>query len=88
MKNYHSVKNIDFDENYLLITIDGNEYKFPLKLISDKLSKAKIEQLKNYKVSPSGYGIHWPLLDEDISIDGLLKLSSPKTKTPKKKSFT
>lgn len=63
MKNYHSVKNIAFDEKYWLITIDGNDYKFPLKLISDKLSNAKIERLKNYKVSSSGYGIHWPLLD-------------------------
>lgn len=88
MKNYHSVKNRDFDEKYLLITIDGKDYKFLLKLISDKLSNAKIEQLKDYKVSPSGYGIHWPLLDEDISIDGLLKLDPAKTKTPKKKSFT
>ncbi|MDP2982675.1 MAG: DUF2442 domain-containing protein [Candidatus Latescibacter sp.] len=25
-----------------------------------------------YKIQPSGYGIHWPLIDEDIAIDGLL----------------
>jgi len=25
-----------------------------------------------YEISPSGYGIHWPLIDEDLSIDGLL----------------
>ena len=25
-----------------------------------------------FEISPSGYGIHWPLLDEDLSIDGLL----------------
>ena len=25
------------------------------------------------KVSPSGYGIHWPELDEDLSIDGMIK---------------
>jgi len=24
-------------------------------------------------VSPSGYGIHWPELDEDLSIDGMIK---------------
>ncbi|MCA1752818.1 MAG: DUF2442 domain-containing protein [Flavobacteriales bacterium] len=24
-------------------------------------------------VSPSGYGVHWPLIDEDISFAGLLK---------------
>jgi len=23
-------------------------------------------------VSPSGYGIHWPELDEDLSVDGLI----------------
>ncbi|MCF6158838.1 MAG: DUF2442 domain-containing protein [wastewater metagenome] len=27
---------------------------------------------KQYSFSASGYGIHWPLLDEDLSIDGLL----------------
>jgi hypothetical protein len=26
-----------------------------------------------FKISPSGYGIHWSLLDEDLSINGLLK---------------
>lgn len=84
MKNYHSIKNIKFVEKSLLITIDGKDYKFPLKLISDKLSNAKPEQLNNYKISPSGYGIHWPLLDEDISIDGLLKLKQSTVKTHKK----
>ena len=24
------------------------------------------------ELSPGGYGIHWPLLDEDISIGGLV----------------
>ena len=33
-----------------------------------------------FEISPSGYGIHWPLLDEDISIDGLLGI----VHTPKK----
>jgi hypothetical protein len=27
------------------------------------------------EVSPSGYGIHWPLLDGDISIDGLFGIA-------------
>jgi len=27
----------------------------------------------NFEVSPSGYGIHWPELDEDLSIDGMIK---------------
>ncbi|MGQ9799787.1 MAG: DUF2442 domain-containing protein [Ignavibacterium sp.] len=86
MKIYHSVKNIKFIKNYLYITIDGNDYKFPLKLISNKLFNAQPEQLNNYKISPSGYGINWPLLDEDISIDGLLKLKQSKTNPSSEKS--
>lgn len=87
MKNYHSIKNINFVEKSLLITIAGKDYKFPLKLISDKLSNAKSEQLNNYIISPSGYGIHWPLLYEDISLDGLLKLKQSTAKTHIKKSL-
>jgi hypothetical protein len=36
------------------------------------LERAESENLLAFEVSPSGYGIHWPRLDEDISIDGLL----------------
>ncbi|MBC7864216.1 MAG: DUF2442 domain-containing protein, partial [Bacteroidia bacterium] len=25
-----------------------------------------------------GYGIHWPLIDEDLSVDALLKISEQK----------
>ncbi|MBX7175313.1 MAG: DUF2442 domain-containing protein [Saprospiraceae bacterium] len=25
---------------------------------------------RDYQLSPSGYGIHWPKLDEDLSING------------------
>mgnify|MGYP006293266545 CR=1 FL=1 len=25
------------------------------------------------EVSPAGYGLHWPLVDEDLSIDGILR---------------
>ena len=28
-----------------------------------------------FKVSPSGYGIHWPLIDEDLSFNGLIKIA-------------
>ena len=28
--------------------------------------------LTKFEISTFGYGIHWPLLDEDMSIDGLL----------------
>ncbi|OYZ50723.1 MAG: hypothetical protein B7Y15_08625 [Bacteroidetes bacterium 24-39-8] len=26
-----------------------------------------------FTISPSGYGIHWPLIDEDLAVDAILK---------------
>ena len=30
-----------------------------------------MEEKNQFEIAPSGYGIHWPLIDEDLSIDGL-----------------
>jgi hypothetical protein len=39
-----------------------------------KLFTANEVQKGLYIISPSGYGIHWPLIDEDLSFDYLMKL--------------
>lgn len=72
MKKYHKIKKLGFRNNELIIQIDGKENIFPLSDISPKLANASKIERDHYKVSPSGYGIHWPLIDEDLSIDGLL----------------
>ncbi|MBI5583068.1 MAG: DUF2442 domain-containing protein [Deltaproteobacteria bacterium] len=72
MKSYHRLENLNFRGNWLLLTIDGEEKKFPLQEISPTLAGASDRERNNFEVSPSGYGIHWPSLDEDLSIDGLL----------------
>jgi hypothetical protein len=72
MKKHHEIGNIRFADGNLLITIDGREKSFSLNQVSPILEKASDDKRCLFEVSPSGYGIHWPLLDEDISIDGLL----------------
>ena len=72
MKKFHKVTNLKFDGDFLILNIDGEEKKFRLKEISEILEKATDEERNTYEISPSGYGIHWPLIDEDLSIDGLL----------------
>jgi hypothetical protein len=37
-----------------------------------RLRTATLDQLKNFEISPSGYGIHWPDMDEDISVRAFL----------------
>ncbi len=81
MKKYHDVKNIQFTAKTLKINIDGKQYEFDLHTISERLAKASERERERYNISPSGYGIHWPLMDEDLSIDGLIGVKhSPETK--------
>ena len=72
MKKLHDISDLKFEDGFLVITIDGEPKRFQLKEVSPVLEKASEEERSNFEISPSGYGIHWPLLDEDISIDGLL----------------
>jgi hypothetical protein len=72
MKKYHDISDLKFEDNFLVITIEGEPKRFQLREVSPALEKASEEERNNFEISPSGYGIHWPLLDEDISIDGLL----------------
>ena len=73
MKKYHHVKNVRFANQYLLLKVDGREYRIDLRQHSKKLASADERTKGNFEVSPSGYGIHWPELDEDLSIDGMIK---------------
>ena len=72
MNQYHRLTNLHFQEDWLVLTIDGEEKKYAIQEISQALTKASEEERNNFEISPSGYGIHWPLLDEDLSVDGLL----------------
>ncbi|MCA1793804.1 MAG: DUF2442 domain-containing protein [Desulfobacteraceae bacterium] len=72
MKLYHNIKHVRFAGNHLILDIDGQDHAFELKKISPTLLHASETERTTFEISPSGYGIHWPLIDEDISIDGLL----------------
>ena len=72
MQKLHQIKNIKVTETNLILEIDQKNHSFLLKDISSILAKATLEELNNYTISPSGYGISWPSLDEDLSVDGLL----------------
>jgi len=74
MHTTHKIESIKFDQNFIHLNIDGNDIKVALDTLSMKLKSADEYQRMFYKISPSGYGIHWPLIDEDLSIEGILKL--------------
>jgi hypothetical protein len=70
---YHTVNSITFENDVMTLAVDNAIYTLPLKMVSKKLMKASDKEREAYKVICSGYGISWPLIDEDLSIDGLIK---------------
>jgi hypothetical protein len=72
MTTYRDIEKVLFQNDAMILTVDGKEYSLALKDISQRLAKASPAERAAYEISPSGYGIHWPLIDEDLSIDGLL----------------
>ena len=61
------------DANELVVRlVDGRRVAVPLEWFP-RLAKATQAQLKNYELLGDGEGIHWPELDEDLSVAGLLR---------------
>ncbi len=57
----------------LMICADGQEFSFTWQECSPRLANANENERLQAELSPGGYGIHWPLIDEDLSINGLLR---------------
>ncbi|MGO8695696.1 MAG: DUF2442 domain-containing protein [Rectinemataceae bacterium] len=71
----HTVDGLSFQDEVLIITIDGQTLRLPLGRVSQRLINATPHQRQRFEISASGYGIHWPEIDEDLSVEGLLRTS-------------
>lgn len=60
------------DDQLLVVLADGRELAAPLAWFP-RLAEATAEQRKNWRLIGRGQGIHWPDVDEDISVAGLLR---------------
>lgn len=59
------------DEALVVELVDGRVVSVPLAWFP-RLSGANQEQLGNWELLGDGEGIHWPDIDEDLSVAGLL----------------
>ena len=65
-------QNISYtDESIIVELVDGRTVSAPLVWFP-RLSHATKKQLDNWELLGDGEGIHWPDIDEDLSIIGLL----------------
>ena len=64
---------VGFTDTELVVTLtDGRTISVPLAWY-ERLAQASTDQLQDYQILGNGDGIHWPQLDEDLSVKGLLQ---------------
>ena len=63
----------DSRRGLIVITLEGGcEFSFPVAL-AEGLADAPRSKLAKIKISPNGLGLHWPLLDADLYVPGLIE---------------
>ena len=68
-----AVKDVHCSEDSLTVDLlDGRTISVPLAWYP-RLLHATSDQRSNWQVSGAGFGIHWPDVDEDLSVHGLLR---------------
>lgn len=72
MNKIHLIESVRFENGKMIVDVDGQTIFCSLTEISPRLAAAPDAVRNNYEISPSGYGIHWPDCDEDLSMDALL----------------
>jgi len=55
-----------------LLMSDGKEIRFPIEA-NKKLKNATETQRKKIEIICGGTGLHWPDLDEDLSVTGIIE---------------
>lgn len=60
------------DEDLIVSLVDGREIKIPLVWFP-RLFRAALAQRNNYRIIGNGIGIHWPDLDEDLSVEAFMR---------------
>lgn len=63
-------KKVEHKDGFIIVEMNsGGVLRFPVS-DHERLSSASHEELTDVELSP--FGLHWPQLDEDLSIRGLL----------------
>lgn len=66
-------ENVEFTNDDMIVSlVDGRKIIVPLVWFP-RLANAARNQLENYELLGDGEGIHWPEIDEDLSVSDLLR---------------
>jgi Protein of unknown function (DUF2442) len=72
MRTIPKVMDVTITDDTLSVDLtDGRTIAVPLVWFP-RLAYGTDEERENFQIAGAGYGIHWPDLDEDIGVEGLL----------------
>ncbi len=69
-------KAIETTPEALIVILESGRVSIPWEECSERLARASAVERSRAELSPSGYGIHWPLLDEDLAVGPLLRAAA------------
>jgi len=67
-----TAERIETTDQELIISVAGKDVRIPWEHCSPKLASATTQQRAEAELSPGGYGIHWPTIDEDLAVGALI----------------
>ena len=66
-------KAIETTSEVLVVITETGSVSIPWEKCSERLARASLLERSRAELSPSGYGIHWPLIDEDLAVGPLIR---------------
>ncbi len=72
-KNRTLVKSVGFGDEKMYIELNTSRVLTVPYSYTKRLENANLEKIKDYKLIAGGTGIHFPQIDEDIFIDGIIR---------------
>jgi hypothetical protein len=66
-------KAIETTPEALIVIMENGSVSIPWEKCSERLARASLSERSRAELSPSGYGIHWPWIDEDLAVEPLVR---------------
>ncbi|MEA3352419.1 MAG: DUF2442 domain-containing protein [Campylobacterota bacterium] len=73
LKTKALITSIGFGEDKMYIELNTSRVLTVPYTYTNRLQNAKLDELKNYRLLAGGVGVHFEDIDEDLSVEGIIR---------------